>query len=123
MHAMSDPWQSLIGRIHAAPQQAVIVATGGGASAISELLGVPGGSRTLLEAVVPYSAAALTDWLKRRPEHFCVEETALAMAAVAHERAKILSGAERGLSMQDGTPTEEESSGDFIGVACTASLV
>src|SRR5579872_7038510 len=85
----NDRWRDLIGRIHAAPRQAVIVVTGGGASAISELLAVPGGSRTLLEAVVPYSAAALTDWLKRRPEHFCVEETALAMAAMAYERAQI----------------------------------
>src|SRR5579872_6443081 len=82
-------WNSLIGRIHDAPQRAVIVVTGGGASAVSELLAVPGGSRTLLEAVVPYSAAALTDWLRRRPEHFCVEETALAMAAMAYERAQI----------------------------------
>jgi hypothetical protein len=84
---MTDPWEKLIRQIHAAPQQAVIVVTGGGASAISDLLSVPGGSRTLLEAVVPYSAAALADWLGKTPEHFCVEETALAMAAVAFERA------------------------------------
>lgn len=120
---MSDPWQTLIGRIHAAPQQAVIVATGGGASAISELLGVPGGSRTLLEAVVPYSAEALTEWLRRRPEQFCVEETALAMAAVADERAKTLSASQRGSRMQEGTAVADELSGLLIGVACTASLV
>lgn len=88
---MTDPWQSLIERIHATPQQAVIVVTGGGAAAISELLSVPGGSRTLLEAVVPYSEAALKEWLGKKPEHFCVEETALAMAAVAFERAGRLS--------------------------------
>lgn len=105
---MTDYWHALIERIHAAPAQAVIAVTGGGASAISGLLSVPGGSRTLLEAIVPYSAAALIDWLGRRPDHFCVEETALAMAAVAHERAGRLVT----------TPSPAT-----VGVACTASLI
>jgi hypothetical protein len=108
---MTDPWDSLIERIHATPQQGVFVATGGGASAIADLLAVPGGSRTLLEAVVPYSEAALTDWLGKKPEHFCVEETALAMVAVAYERACALA------------PADGEPGSDKIGVACTASLV
>jgi nicotinamide mononucleotide (NMN) deamidase PncC len=108
---MTDPWHSLIERIHATPQQGVIVVTGGGASAVTELLAVPGGSRTLLEAVVPYSAAALIDWLRKKPEHFCVEETALAMAAVAYERACALA------------PTAGEAASSHVGVACTASLV
>jgi len=88
----------------------VIVVTGGGASAISKLLSVPGGSRTLLEAVVPYSETALTDWLGKAPEHFCVEETALAMAAVAFERAAVLG--------QPGGACDS-----LMGIACTASLV
>jgi hypothetical protein len=108
---MADPWQLLIERIHATPQRAVIVVTGGGASAIAELLAVPGGSRTLLEAVVPYSEAALSACLHRKPEQFCVEETALAMAAVAYERACTLA------------PAEGEAAPSSIGVACTASLV
>ncbi|MGE5195544.1 MAG: hypothetical protein ACM3U2_23885 [Deltaproteobacteria bacterium] len=108
---MTDPWHSLIEQIHATPQQAVIVVTGGGGSAIADLLAVPGGSRTLLEAVVPYSEAALTDWLRKKPEHFCVEETALAMAAVAYERACALA------------PAAGEAASRRVGVACTASLV
>ena len=68
---MSDPWRQLIERIHAASPPTVLVVTGGGASAISELLSVPGGSRTLLEAVVPYSEEALVEWLGKAPEHFC----------------------------------------------------
>jgi nicotinamide mononucleotide (NMN) deamidase PncC len=107
---MSTVWTDLIERIHAAPQQAVIAVTGGGASAIADLLQVPGGSRTLLEAIVPYSEAALTDWLGKRPEHFCTEETALAMAAVALQRAGRL--AERGSSSAE----------QHIGLGCTASL-
>jgi len=121
---MSDPWHELIRRIHEAPLQAVIVVTGGGASAISELLSVPGGSRTVLEAVVPYSSAALVDWLGRPPDHFCVEETALAMAAVAYERAKVLAEAQRTQARGE-TPAQSVDSSDceFVGVACTASLV
>ena len=115
---MSDPWQHLIERIHAAPRQVVIVVTGGGASAISELLSVPGGSRTLLEAVVPYSEAALADWLGRSPEHFCVEETALAMATVAYGKAVKLG------RTADAAKLQTNDAGDsFVGVACTASLV
>ncbi len=107
---MSDAWTKLIERIHAAQQQAVIAVTGGGASAIAKLLQVPGGSRTLLEAIVPYSAAALTDWLGMRPERFCTEDTALSMAAVAFQRAKRLT---------ESAP----SSAPLIGLACTASLL
>ena len=120
---MTDPGYRLIEQIHAAPQQAVIVVTGGGASAISALLAVPGGSRTLLEAVVPYSEAALADWLGgRRPEQFCVEETALAMAAVAFQRACHLQAAGRSALPLD-APLAADSYSRAVGVACTASLV
>jgi nicotinamide mononucleotide (NMN) deamidase PncC len=105
--------RTLIERIHHAPQQCVIVVTGGGASAISNLLSVPGGSRTVLEAVVPYSAAALADWLRREPEHYCSEETALAMAAVAFERAAQLAA-------QSSLGEGERS---CVGISCTAALV
>ncbi len=108
---MIDDLRQLIERIHDAPLRAVIVVTGGGVAAISDLLSVPGGSRTLIEAVVPYSEAALTSWLGRRPEHFCTEETALAMAAVAYQRAHELASSEAGAAAS------------LVGVACTASLV
>jgi nicotinamide mononucleotide (NMN) deamidase PncC len=49
----------LIRQIHAAAVRMVLAISGGGSSAIGELLAVPGASRTVLEAVVPYSAAAL----------------------------------------------------------------
>ncbi len=120
---MTDPAYRLIERIHAAPQQAVIVVTGGGASAISKLLAVPGGSRTLLEAVVPYSEAALAEWLGgRRPEQFCVEETALAMAAVAFQRARHLQAVGQSASSTDARLAADSHS-RAMGVACTASLV
>ena len=65
----------------------VLGATGGGSQAISLLLGVPGALRSVLAAVVPYSSAALTEWLRSRPEHFCNEHTARLMAMAAYEQA------------------------------------
>ena len=88
----------------------VLAITGGGSRAIADLLEVPGGSRTLLEAVVPYSAAALGEWLGAPPEHYCSAQTARAMAVAAFLRAKTLS--ETG-------PLDEA---DLVGIACTASL-
>jgi hypothetical protein len=142
---MHSEWRHLIERIHATSPPAVIVVTGGGASAIADLLSVPGGSRTILEAVVPYSEDALVDWLGKAPDHFCVEETALAMAAVAFQRAGELAAraAERNARHEpDGRRAKDEEGGpaievpssfilhpssfspsSAIGVACTASLV
>ena len=101
---------SLVAQIHAAPLRMVLAMTGGGSRAIADLLEVPGGSRTLLEAVVPYSAAALREWLGAPPEHYCSAQTARAMAVAAFLRAKTLS--ETG-------PLDDA---DLVGIACTASL-
>jgi len=83
--------------------------TGGGSEAISALLIVPGGSRTVLEAVVPYSAAALEAWLGTRPEQFCHESTARLMAMAAYQRAVGYAQTHIGHRL-------------IAGVACTASL-
>ena len=61
---METDVRDLIGRIHAAGRPAVLALTGGGASAVGALLAVPGGSRTVLEAVVPYAKnVSLDAWL------------------------------------------------------------
>lgn len=78
---------ALVRRIHVTPTQLVLVVTGGGSRAISAMLEVPGASRTVLEATVPYSAPALASWLGARPEQFCSEPTARTMAMVAYQRA------------------------------------
>ncbi|HUT93847.1 MAG TPA: CinA family protein [Thermoguttaceae bacterium] len=98
--------QQLVQEIHAAPARLVMAVTGGGSGAIGQLLQVPGASRTLLEAVVPYSAAALADWLGGPPEQACSAETARAMAMAAFLRACRL----------------DDSPGSLAGVACTAGL-
>ena len=93
--------------IHSSGRQAVIAVAGGGSLAISDLLTVPGASAFLLEARVPYSAPALTEWLGRAPEQSCSRETALAMSVVAYQRARQMSA----------------DSEMAIGVGCTAALV
>lgn len=102
----------LVGKIHASARPLVLSVTGGGSRAISALLEVPGASRTVLEAIVPYSAAALGDWLGAQPEHFCCERTARAMAMAAYQRARELAQPEP-LAAQPLALT---------GAACTASL-
>jgi nicotinamide mononucleotide (NMN) deamidase PncC len=112
-------WQDFVRRIHAAPGQLVLAITGGGSRAIGELLSVPGGSRTVLEAIVPYSAAALEDFLHARPENFCSARTARMMAMAAFERARSLQDA---APSPQPSPVEGEGEQRPIGVGCTASL-
>lgn len=103
---MNDAWRRLIEQVHASGRRVVLAITGGGSGAISELLRVPGASRTLLEAIVPYDGAALAQYLGGPPDQACSEETAVAMARQARERA-------RGL-------TPEASA--TVGLGATASL-
>jgi nicotinamide mononucleotide (NMN) deamidase PncC len=103
----------LVAQIHAAPIRLELAITGGGSRAIAELLEVPGGSRTLLEAVVPYSSAALEDWLGATPEQFCSARTARAMAMAAFS-----CGRNHVAAMNGGS---DLASG--VGVGCTASLI
>src|SRR5438128_6204885 len=84
---MTIEWPELIAKIHASGRQAVLAITGGGSGAIAELLRVPGGSRLLLEAVVPYDLRALTAFLGFEPAQACSVETAVALAQRARERA------------------------------------
>jgi hypothetical protein len=84
--------QTLVMQIHAGSTRLVVAITGGGSRAIANLLEVPGGSRTLLEAVVPYSPAALIEWLGGTPENSCSARTARAMAMAAFLRARRLAG-------------------------------
>src|SRR5713226_1828201 len=98
--------RTLIEALHRAPHKYVLAATGGGAGAASLLLSVPGGSRTVLEASVPYHPQALAEFLGRQPEQFCSAATSRDMAARAYERACFLAPGE-----------------PVLGVGSTASLV
>jgi hypothetical protein len=83
-------WRGLIGALHASGRKAALAITGGGSGAIAELLRVPGGSRLLVEAQVPYDEQALAAYLGDRPAQFSSAETAAAMARTARLRAMAL---------------------------------
>ena len=82
--------RDLVGEIHGSPFRYVVIAAGAGSEALSSLLGTPGASRTLLEAVVPYSRAALVDLLGRLPGSLASPEAAAQMADAAYARALAL---------------------------------
>src|SRR5688572_25743282 len=114
----------LVRSLHDAPLRLVLAVTGGGSGAIAELLRVSGASRTVLEAVVPYSAAALADLLGAKPEHFCHERTARAMAMVAFQRALSLAARE-GQTLplgRDERGLAPACAANLAGIGCTASL-
>src|SRR5580692_2210529 len=100
-------WQQLISAIQGSGRKAVLAITGGGSGAISELLRVPGGSRLLIEAQVPYDTAALAAFLGFAPAQASSADTAIAMARNARSRAANL--------MPAGT--------DVVGLGATAALV
>lgn len=97
-----------ITQIHLSPVMAVLVVTGGGTQAVADLLAVPGASRTVLEALVPYSDTSLTEFLGESPAQSVSVETAAALARRAYQRACAL---------------RESEAIPVVGLACTATLV
>src|SRR5260221_3237503 len=80
-------WRKLISALHGSGRKAALAITGGGSGAIGELLRVPGGSRLLIEAQVPYDESALAAFLGFAPAQASSADTAIAMARTARERA------------------------------------
>ena len=100
-------WQRLISTLHASGRKAALAITGGGSGAIGELLRVPGGSRLLIEAQVPYDALALAAFLGFAPTQASSADTSIAMARSARARAAKLVPADT----------------DVVGLGATAALV
>jgi nicotinamide mononucleotide (NMN) deamidase PncC len=106
--SLSDAaWHQLISALHASGRKAALAITGGGSGAVGELLRVPGGSRLLIEAQVPYDERALAAFLGFAPVQACSSDTAIAMARSVRARAARLVPA--------GT--------DVVGLGATAALV
>lgn len=119
----------LIGRIHDTPTLAVLAVTGGAACALSDLLNVPGASRTVLELRVPYAPAALRDLLGAEPARAASAATAAAMAGACRRRALHLvapdaGDGDAGALVGGGPAVGDPPAGDppLVGVACTAAL-
>ena len=106
--SLSDAaWRQLISAVQASGPKAALAITGGGSGAIGELLRVPGGSRLLIEAQVPYDEQALATFLGFPPAQASSADTAIAMAHSARARAARLVPA----------------STDLVGLGATAALV
>jgi hypothetical protein len=110
-HPLATPSPEAIARIHDSGKQGVIAVTGGGSAAIAALLAVPGASRFLLEARIPYCTAALDEYLGAKPEQYCSDRTARAIAMAAFWRARKLAG-----------PADIDHASQLIGLGATASL-
>lgn len=106
--ALSSQLSVLLAGVHASPIMVVIVVTGGGAQAIADLLAVPGASKTVLEALVPYSDRSLLEFLGASPTQAVSTDTAAAMARAAYQRARRLC---------------DNSETSVLGLSCTATLV
>src|SRR5277367_5257328 len=100
-------WPQLISALHGSGRKAALAITGGGSGAIGELLRVPGGSRLLIEAQVPYDPLALAAFLGFAPAQASSADTAIAMARTARARAAALVPADA----------------DLVGLGATAALV
>lgn len=107
MSPSDAPWQQLISALHASGRKAALAITGGGTGAVGELLRVPGGSRLLIEAQVPYDAQALATFLGFAPAQACGSDAAIAMARTALARVARLAPADA----------------DLVGLGATAALV
>ncbi|MDR1964128.1 MAG: hypothetical protein LBQ50_10150 [Planctomycetaceae bacterium] len=76
----------LIQSLHDSPLELVFVLSGGGSLVLGDLLTVPGASRTLIEATVPYAEESLHRYIGRVPEQCCCQRTARYMAMTAFHR-------------------------------------
>ena len=94
--------------IHHTEGGIVLGITGGGISTITDLLLVPGASRTVLEIVVPYAEKALRELLGQDRDGAVSVGTARNMASYCYRRATELRSHPR-------LPV--------FGIACTAALV
>jgi nicotinamide mononucleotide (NMN) deamidase PncC len=99
--------ETFINEIHASGCRMVLSITGGGSRAVCSLLEVPGGSASVLEAMIPYCRTALEQRLGGPVEQACSEPTARALAMASFVRAQELADADAAL---------------LVGIGATASL-
>jgi hypothetical protein len=103
---MEPAIHQLVQAVHDSPTRAVVVTAGAGTHALAALLGVAGASRTLLEALVPYSPTSFDEFLGQTPAQYVAGETGRLLAGRALTRARWLA-------------TESH---PLVGLACTATI-
>lgn len=103
-----DERRHLVSALHDHPTRLVLAVAGGGNALITDLLDVPGASRTVLEVLIPYASSAMADLVGPMPDGVGAvsEPMARAMARACRERA-----------------AELEPGAAVVGLAVTAALV
>ena len=95
MLTSSDPYKKrrigYVETLHHSATRIVVALSGGGTLLLGDILTVPGGTQTLIEATVPYLRESLSNYIGRVPEQFCCSRTARSLAMTAfHQARKIL---------------------------------
>jgi len=103
---MNSNLEYSITRIHNSKTKLVMSVSGVGSQSINWLLSVPGASKTLLEATIPYSNQSLNSYIGEVPGQYVSKTTALSMAKAAYIR-----GTQYGNNEMD-----------IIGVSCTGAI-
>ena len=96
--------------VHASPVRAVMHVTGGAAQSLGWVMAVPGASRTLLEARVPYAREAMVDLLGKEPAQYVDARCARRLARAAYARGVRLS------------PPSGDDARHVVGLGCTCAL-
>lgn len=87
---VAEDVKDLVTSIHAASGKISIVVTGAGTQALAWLFAEPGTSRTVLNARIPYSQAALNEFTGRKADQHVSASEAMLMAERALDEAKRL---------------------------------
>ena len=82
--------EDAIHALHAHPARGVLAVTGGGSLLLSDLLGVPGASGTVVYGAVPYAPSALAAFIGGAPDSACSPGTARDLAMRCFLQAKEL---------------------------------
>ena len=103
---MESRIRQTVQRIHDSPWSVCFAIAGAGNSALNWVLGVAGASRTVLEALVPYSGTSLEHYLGHIPKQTVSATSAKLMARAAYRRSLRL----------------REGSSPVLGLSCTATI-
>ncbi|MEM7340292.1 MAG: CinA family protein [Actinomycetota bacterium] len=87
-----DERLQLVTDLHDHPARLVLAVAGGGNALITDLLDVPGASRTVLEVLIPYASSAMANLVGPMPRGVGAvsERMARAMALACRQRAAAL---------------------------------
>ena len=99
--------------VHASPMRAVLHVTGGAAQSLGWVMAVPGASRTLLEARVPYARESMVDTLGTEPKQYVSAQTARDLARTAYTR---------GVRLSPPSGRGGDDHRHVVGVGCTCAL-